>query len=786
MRSSPFIALLVPAALYCQTIPSVTTYHNDNSRSGVNSNETQLKLSNVATGVFGKLFTYPVDGAVYAQPLYVPGVTIKGATLNIVLIATENNSLYAFDADTAGSPLWQVNFNYGPSGVTVTPASSTDVSCSDLAPSIGITSTPVIDLSTNTIYAVAKTKEVSKSGASFYHRLHGVNIATGTEAFTQVAITASVPGFCGNVQGANIVFNPLIQHQRAALLLLNHVVYIGSASHCDLGAYNGWLIGYDTRSLDQVAVLNTSPDDSTGACKGGIWQSGGGPAADALGNIYVLTGNGGFNANIGGQSYGQSLLKLTPSSTGAVSVADYFTPHNFLTLNQGDLDFGGSGVAVILNDQPGAYPHLTIASGKAGNIYLINRDSLGGYDGATDNAVQMLASAIGDGGTAYPPPVYFEEMVYYAAAYDKLKGFQLSQGLFNTTPLTAGSPTFGDLGAGLSVSSAPDGSNAIVWALEGINTTGVLHAYNAVTLAELYNTTMAPGGADNPGSSVKFSVPTVANGKVYIGTQSSVVVYGLPAETSTAPFGHIDTPANHSVGLAGAIGVTGWALSSVGIQSVGVWREPVSGETPAANGLVFVGNATMVPGTRPDIAAAYPSYPDNTTGWGLLVLTNELPNAGNGTFSLHVLATNTASQVVDLGTVTIGVDNADSVLPFGTIDTPAPGGTASGAAYVNFGWVLTPQPNLIPLNGSTIWVLIDKVRVGHPVYNNYRSDIATIFPGLQNSPGAVGYFRIDTTKLENGLHTISWTATDNAGHTQGLGSRFFTVQNTGSHELLSR
>lgn len=768
--------------LRAQTIPAVTTYHNDNYRSGSNQSETQLTPANVSAGSFGKLFSAPVDAAVYAQPLYVPGLTIKGAVHNVVFIATENNSVYAYDADVAGPPLWQINFNYGAPGATVTPVPNADVNCGDLQPVIGITSTPVIDLATNTLYAVAKTKEVSASGASYYQRLHGVSVITGAESFPAVTITASVPGICGNVQNGNVVFDPLTQHQRAALLELNGFVYIASASHCDQGPYSGWLIGYDTRSLAQVAAFNTTPDDSTGYCKGGIWQSGGGPSADTFGNIFALTGNGGFNANLGGASYGNSLLKLSTSVTGAVSVKDYFTPYNQMLLNQGDLDFGGSGTAVVIDDQAGPYPHIVVGSGKAGTIYVMNRDSLGGYDGSTDKIIQVLPSAIGNGQTAYPPPVNWQDKVYFGAAFDHLKGFQLSNGQFNPVPFAAGSNSFGDLGAGLSISSTPAGGNGIIWALEGTGN-GVLHAYNALTLTELYNTSLATGGQDSPGNPVKFSVPTVANGKVYVGTQSSVSVYGLLSGASQAAFGSIDTPLNQATGLAGALSVTGWALSRGGVQSVAIWRAPVGAEVPGGNGLVFIEDATIVPGSRPDVAQAYPGYPCNDCGWGAQVLTNELPDSsgapmlGNGTYVLHILVTTTGGTTNDIGSVTVTVDNTTSPLPFGTIDTPAQGGTASGPAFVNFGWALTPQPNLIPIDGSTITVFIDGKPVGHPVYNQPRSDIQALFPGYQNSQGAVGYFFIDTTQLTNGLHTLAWSATDSAGHAQGLGSRYFNVQN---------
>jgi acetyl esterase/lipase len=247
-----------------------------------------------------------------------------------------------------------------------------------------------------------------------------------------------------------------------------------------------------------------------------------------------------------------------------------------------------------------------------------------------------------------------------------------------------------------------------------------------------------------------------------------------------APFGYVDTPANNTTGVAGGLGVTGWALSPVGVRTIAIWRDPVAGE---GTNWIYVGTAVVIAGSRPDVAEAFPGYPCGNCGWGAQILTNELPNTtgaagvGNGTYTLHIIATDNIGQTAVIGSTVFTAANAESVLPFGTIDTPAQGQTVSGSSYVNFGWVLTPQPNLIPLNGSTIMVYVDNVAVGHPVYNNYRVDIATIFPGLQNSMGAVGYLYIDTTKLTNGLHSIYWTATDNAGHAGGIGSRFFNVQN---------
>jgi len=518
-----------------QSSANVLTYHNDNLRTGANLNETQLTWSNVAVGSFGKLFQLAVDGVVYAQPLYVSGLKVNGATHNVLFVATENNSIYAFDADSGGSPLWQVNFNYGPSGTTVTPVPDADIDCTNLAPVVGITSTPVINRSAKILYTVAKTKEVSASGTNYYHRLHGVNIQTGAEVFPQVEITATIPGTCGTTTGS-ITFDPLVQHQRASLLFLNGVIYVGSASHCDLGNYYGWLLGYSASTQKQVAALNFAPDATTPECRAGIWQGGGGPTADSNGNIFLVTANGAFNASKGGKSYGDSALKLSTTG-GTVNVADYFTPMNQQTLNNQDLDFGGSG-PMLLPPQPGANPDLMVAAGKFGTVYLINRDNMGKFHAKGDSVVQSLPSAVSDGKDTYPPPVYFNETVYYAGSRDSLKAFTLQNGVFSpTTPVAVSQTVFGYLGAGLSVSASPTGDNGIVWALDGTQYPGSLHAYNASTLDELYNTSQAPNKADEYGGGVKLSVPTIANGKVYVGTQTGVAVFGLKSEETAAPTG---------------------------------------------------------------------------------------------------------------------------------------------------------------------------------------------------------------------------------------------------------
>jgi hypothetical protein len=279
---------------------------------------------------------------------------------------------------------------------------------------------------------------------------------------------------------------------------------------------------------------------------------------------------------------------------------------------------------------------------------------------------------------------------------------------------------------------------------------------------------------------ITVTTPGATNSPQQIHVNVTNVAVGLP-------FGSFDTPVNNTTGVAGAVPVTGWALDAIQATNVGIWREPVVGETAQSNGLVFIGTAVFVVGARPDVQATYPNAPLNYRGgWGYMLLTNFLPNAsgsgpsGNGTYKLHAIITNASGQILDLGAHAITVDNVHASKPFGTIDTPAQGGTVSGNSYVNFGWALTQNPYVIPTDGSTINVIVDGVAEGHPVYNNYRSDISTLFPGLANSNGAIGFFYIDTTTLANGVHTISWNVFDNAGRGDGIGSRYFTIQNTGT------
>ncbi len=512
------------------------TYRSDNLRTGLDGAETVLNTSDVNVNSFGKLFEHAVDGYVYAQPLVLSGVSIPGNGVHDVLfVATEHDSVYAFDADDASggnaNPLWQVSFIDPANNVRT--VSSSEVSCGDLVPEIGITSTPVIDPATGTIYVEAKTSEGPVGSPTYVQRLHALDVATGAEKFGgPVVIDAVVDGTGdGNDGNGHVPFNSLRQMNRSGLLLSNGVVYLGFASHCDIGPYHGWVLGYDAASLAQVAVYNTTPDGGLG----GVWMAGDGLAADASGNIYYSTGNGTYDLSTPHPNYGDSVQKLSGAGGTPIPVLDYFTPYNQDVLNQNDWDLGSGGV-LLLPDQPGTYPHLLVTAGKEGKIYLIDRDDMGQYNPNADQCLQTLPGAIGGGAGdgSWTTPAYFGGAVYYGASDDVLKAFSLSNGLLSTSPATESAEAFAWPGAS-PVVSANGSTEGIVWALQKASP-AVLHAYDASDLAiELYNSNQAASGRDHPGPGVKFAAPAVANGKVYVGTQGAVDVYGLISCQPPAP-----------------------------------------------------------------------------------------------------------------------------------------------------------------------------------------------------------------------------------------------------------
>ena len=516
LRRALLAVLLLPPAQ-----PQVITWQYDNARTGANPNETVLTPVNVNANQFGKLFSLPVDGDIYAQPLHLPRLEIPGKGIhNVVLVATEHNSVYAFDADGhLSTPLWQVSFINPSAGVTTVRAR--DVSCPFITPEVGITSTPVIDRKTGTLYVLVRTKE--RTGFlhdEYVQRLHALAVTTGAEKFGgPVVIRASVNGRGAGSSGGLINFNPIIENPRAALLLVNGIVYLTWGSSCDVGPYHGWVMAYDAHTLAQVAVFNTSPD----AQESGIWQSDAGPAADEEGNVFMATGNGKFDAASNGRDYGDSVLKLHLKQ-GRFLLRDYFTPFNQNELNANDDDLG-SGGPVLLPD------HLLLVAGKGATIYVIDRERMGKYQPQKDiHAVQTLQAA---GTGAFGAPAYWNRHVYFQCSQDVLKDFAVENGQLSRTPVARGAVRFIDPGATPGV-SANGMKNGIVWVLESKgwrspDRPAVLHAFEAANVArELYNSEQN-SSRDRAGMALRFAVPTVVNGRVYVGAKREVDVYGLLA-----------------------------------------------------------------------------------------------------------------------------------------------------------------------------------------------------------------------------------------------------------------
>jgi hypothetical protein len=506
---------------------AVTTYQYDNNRSGTNTSETTLTPSNVNVSQFGRLAVFSVQGYVYAQPLYVPNVTIGRTSHNVLFVATEHDQLYAFDVNT-GQQLWHSNFLFGSEPLlVVSTVSSTDVNCTDLVPEIGITGTPVIDTTTNTMYVMVETKEYDPQTriTNFYHRLHALDITTGGDKVAPHTVIAVARGTGTGSIGGTVSFNPLLANQRAGLLLADGQVFVSWSSHCDLGAYHGWLMSFNERTLAASGVFIDTPN----GYEGGFWAGGSGPAADANGSIYAATGNGDFSANSGGIDYGDSVLRLNWSSSG-ISVSDYFTPWDQQTLDENDTDVASGGV-VLLPYQPGApYPHLLLQVGKEGTIDLIDRDNMGHWHyGNDDQIVQTLPFIIGG---VWGGPAFWNNNAYFGGQYDYLKAFAFNPQtqLLSTSPTSQSPEQFNFPGPTPAVSSN-GASNGVLWIIEtdtySSGGNAVLRAYLASNLGtELYNSGQNPG-RDQAGLAVKFTVPTVADGHVFVGGQNQVAMYGL-------------------------------------------------------------------------------------------------------------------------------------------------------------------------------------------------------------------------------------------------------------------
>jgi hypothetical protein len=520
--------LLAAATVFAQPV-AVVTYHNNNDRTGVNQSETALSPSTLSESTFGKLFSMPVDGQVYAQPLYVPALTIGGASHNVVYVATENNSVYAFDADnTSGQVLWHVNF-----GPPITCAAIPGCN-RDLQPNIGIIFTPVIDPALGTIYVVAETY-VSNT-ANFY--LHALNYTNGQErAGSPVLITGSVVGTAPDSVGGKLAFNAFMHWQRAGLLELNGDIYIGFAGHQDTPPYHGWLFGYDAVSMRRVLIKCLTPDGSLG----GVWQGGGGLAADALSNVYLSTGNGTFDADTGGPDYGSSVVKM--NSTTGMLVSLFFTTSNFATLNAEDNDVGSQGTILLSGEL------FALAGCKDGRLFLMGTSNLGGYSSTTDSVTQEWYSP----DSLFADPVFYNNLLNAWPRGSAVQVYQFNGSGFNgnsggDAPVMQGSTTVpysysNEPAMSISANSAVSGT-AILWASwssnggsNGLSYQGVLAAYYASNLNLLWSSDQHSG--DNLGGWAKWSPPTISNGKVYVSSFGSV---------------DLNNPGNYAVNVYGLLG----------------------------------------------------------------------------------------------------------------------------------------------------------------------------------------------------------------------------------------
>lgn len=509
------------------TFPGLLTWRNDNSRSGINDQELALSPAKVSSSTFGKLFSCPVDGYVYAQPLYFPNLAIPGGgTHNVVFVATERDSVLAFDADASPCQLLWQQTGLIPPGSEAVRSLNLPITNPVIAPFVGITGTPAIDAGKSLLYVVTAT-EVINTPAEYSHTLYALDLATGQPKIetTGKVITTGA--------GSGAAFFSVLENQRAALLLANGTVFIAFGSYGGQGGYNGWLFAFDASSLQETGAFEvTAPP----AIQGGIWQSGGGPSADANGDIFVITGNGPFNATrtLASQSYSDSFLRFT--AAGGLSLSDYFTPCDQQALQDAGRGVG-STVPLLLPDSAGSVsePHLLIGGSEAGQLYVVNRDHMGGFltSPCPDSPPRAQTVPIPGGGAILSTPLFWNNALYVSPANANLQSFPMSAGILNATPSAAQSPeNLGPQGA-TPVLSSNGSANAILWlidtsgALATPNTAAILRAYDPNDLSnEIYNSTMN-AKRDTAGLAVKFSVPTVANGKVYVGTQSELDVYGL-------------------------------------------------------------------------------------------------------------------------------------------------------------------------------------------------------------------------------------------------------------------
>jgi uncharacterized repeat protein (TIGR03806 family) len=668
----------------------VLTYHNDNTRQGANTNETVLTLANVNTNTFGKLFSYAVDGYVYAQPLLMTNVAILGkGTHNVVIVATEHNSIYAFDADNNqgpnAAPLWQTSFINPGGGITTVP--NGEVGTTDITPEVGITATPVIDPGSGTVYVEVKTKEVVGANTSYMHRLHALDITSGAER-TSGAVSNSpavinavnYPGTGqggGDTDGTHVLWNGLKEHSRPALTLLNGNVYIAYASHGDNGPYHGWLFSYDARSLAQVSVYNSTPNGGLG----GFWQGGGGPTIDADGFLYLETGNGTFDAvgtgfSQANNNFAMSVLKF--AVTNGIKLVDYFAPSNAVSLSNGDEDLGASA-PIVLPDSAGIAPHqkLLVGGGKTAPIYVMDRTNLGQFSSTAgpDNIVQKWNG--GPGGDRDTTPAFFGNRLFIMGANGRLSAFTINSGVFNTTPVQT-PDTYGNKGGATVCVSANGTNNVIAWALANAGGTSpttpcVLRAYNATNIAQEIYASDQLASRDAAGNAVKFILPTIANGKVYVGAQYTLTVYGLASAFLLAP---IISPNGGS--FVSSVTVT---LSDADPSATIYYT--IDGSTPATNSPLYTIPFALTNTALVQAIAVKPGAVNSTVASAGFVNTSAI---GNGIGLLGAYWSNVTSTA------------------FTNVTFATPPTLTRTDAFVNFNWTNTsPDPAISSNNFVARW-----------------------------------------------------------------------------------
>jgi hypothetical protein len=649
--SAALFSVLAPAVM-AQGFAGTFTQHNDLGRTGQNLNETTLTTSNVKAATFGKLFSYPVDNQVYGQPLYVPNLAIPGqGTHNVLYAVTEGDSIFAFDADgLSPTVLWSLNFTNPANGVNVISCVLSGLQCS-VYPNTGITGTPVIDPATNLMYVLVRTAEITAGVTNYVQRLHALEITTGAEMLGgPVIIAGSVKGTgVGSAHGV-VTFNSLHENHRPGITLANNTIYIAYA-----GSAHGWIFAYNAQTLAQVGVFCTTPNGSLG----GIWATGNGLPVDSNGNLYAATGDGPFDANTGGSDYGDSLIQFSPT----LQVLQYFTPKDQACRAPitTDLDLG-SGGPMILPTQAGPFPDEIIEAGKGGApcdlfpdgnyavpIYLVNRDSMGGYNPNQDADIQTVEGTVHG---YWSNPAYFQgptsEYIYYSGVKsegngggDYLKQYTVTNGVVSSAPTAQTSNVF-PIGSTPSI-SANGTKNGIVWSMQRKdllsgspgNQPAVLYSYLATNVAKtLYTSTQTKVDnqiRDQMGCATKFQTPTVANGKVYVATQNEIDVFGLLANKPSAPLPSVTVPCFSFTGQA--VGTTSPAQTTV-LTNLGPGALTISGvsvqginpsefsQTNNCGGSVAQGASCQIKVTfTPSIATipqqAYVQVSDNAVGGAL-------------------------------------------------------------------------------------------------------------------------------------------------------------------------